>query len=65
MDDLLQWGAVVAVLIAVAIYFVRKMTRKGGQEGCSGCGLNGLCKKDDCCDRNDNAGKDREKQQKQ
>lgn len=65
MDDLLQWGAVVAVLIAAAIYLVRKMTRKGDQEGCSGCGLNGLCKKDYCCDRNDNAGKDREKQQKQ
>lgn len=45
MDDLLQWGAVVAVLIAAAIYLVRKMTRKGGHEGCSGCGLNGLCKK--------------------
>ena len=49
MDDLLQWGAVVAVLIAVAIYLVRKMTRK----------------KDDGCDINDNAGKDREKRQKQ
>lgn len=62
MSDLLQWVVVIVVLIAVTIYIVRKMSRKGSHGGCAGCGLNGLCKKDDCCDRNDNAGKNREKQ---
>lgn len=65
MDDLLQWGVVVIVLIAVTIFIVRKMSRSKGRDGvCSGCGLNGLCKKDDCCDRNDNVEKSREKRQK-
>lgn len=61
MNDILQWAAVVAILIVIVIYFVRKMSRKDGNGGCSGCALNGNCKSRECRDRTD---ADKNKQKK-
>lgn len=49
MNDILQWAAVVTILIIIVIYIVRKMSHKDNG-GCSGCALNGNCKSRECND---------------
>ena len=52
MNDILQWVVVAIVLIAVVIYIVRRLRRKGGNS-CSCCEMNGICHRSECDQQTD------------
>jgi|GEM_PF-6435180 len=51
LNDILQWGAVIALLVIIALIMVRKIMRlrhnAGSDAGDCSCGC-GSCKVDDC-----------------